>query len=123
MATTFKQGEDKKLSVLVIEGGVATDLSVCTNIKALLHVNNLVQSKYALIPETDHGMLAVDGVNINQVNIFVERDDSRNYPVGAVSICLLCSFPNVEFSDGIEVREFTFQVGRVAPGCGLNEII
>ena len=123
MATTFKQGEDKKLSVQVIEGGVATDLTVCTNIKALLHVNNVIQSKYALIPETDHGLLAVDALINNQANVFVERDDSKNYPVGAVTICLLCSFPNVEFSDGIEVREFKFQIGRVAAGCGIDEII
>jgi hypothetical protein len=123
MATTFKQGEDKKLSVQVIEGGVATDLTVCTNIKALLHVNNVIQSKYSLIPETDHGLLSVDALITNQANVFVERDDSKNYPVGAVTICLLCSFPNVEFSDGIEVREFKFQIGRVAAGCGIDEII
>lgn len=122
-ATTFKQGEDKKISVNVIENGVPKDLSVCTNVKALLHVNNALQKRYAQIPETDHGTCAVDGAITNQVNIFVERDESKNFPVGAVSIILLCSFPNVEFPDGIEVREYSFQVGRVAPGLGLNEII
>ena len=123
MAVTFNQGEDKKISVNVIEGGVATDLSVCTNVKALVKVNNVLQKRYAQIPETDHGQALVDGLTTNQVNIFVERDDSKNFPVGAVSVCLLCAFPNPEFVDGIEVREFTFQVGRVAPGCGINEII
>ena len=120
MATTFKQGEDKKISVQVIENGLPTNLTVCTNIKAQLFVNNILQTKYALIPETDHGTLAVDATNNNQCNIYVERDDSKNFPVGACSICLLCAFPNAEFTDGIEVREFTFQVGRVAPGCSVN---
>lgn len=123
MAVTFKQGEDKKISVNVIENGVPTDLSVCTNVKSLLHVNNVLQKRYALIPETDHGKAEVDGTTTNQVNTFVERDDSKNFPVGAVSIVLLCSFPNVDFIDGIEVREYKFSVGRTAPGEGINEII
>jgi hypothetical protein len=123
MAVSFKQGEDKKIEVTVIENGLPTDLSVCTNIKALLHVNNVLQKRYAIIPETDHGKCEVDLGNTNQCNVYVERDDSKNFPVGAVSICLLCSFPNVDFIDGIEVREFIFNVGRVSPGCGINETI
>jgi hypothetical protein len=123
MATTFKQGEDKKISVQVIENGLPTNLSPCTNIKVQLHVNNILQAKYSLIPETDHGLLEVDTLNNNQVNIYVERNESKNFPVGACTVCMLCAFPNPSFSDGIEVREFTFQVGRVAPGCGVNVII
>jgi hypothetical protein len=120
MATTFKQGEDKKITVQVIENGLPTNLNPCTNIKAQLYVNNILQAKYSLIPETDHGLLIVDTTNSNQANIYVERNESKNFPVGACSVCLLCAFPNTEFSDGIEVREFTFQVGRVAPGCSIN---
>jgi len=83
----------------------------------------VLQKRYAQIPETDHGNCEVDGSITNQVNTYVERDDSKNFPVGAVSICLLCSFPNVEFGDGIEVREFSFQVGRCSTGCGLDQLI
>lgn len=123
MAVLFQQGEDKKISVNVIEDGSAVDLSVCTNVKALLQVNNVQQKRYSQIPETDHGKAEVDaGVN-NQVNVYVERDDSKNFPVGAVSIVLLCAFPNPEFVDGIEVLEWKFNVGRVSLGEGINEII
>lgn len=123
MAVLFQQGEDVKISVNVIEGGSATDLSVCTNVKALVMVNNVLQKRYAQIPETDHGKAEVDAGTNNQVNIYVERDDSKNFPVGAVSVVLLCAFPNVEFTDGIEVREFKFNVGRCSLGEGINEII
>lgn len=123
MAVQFKQGEDVKISVNVIEGGTPTDLSVCTNIKAVLSVNNVRQSKYALVPETDYGKLEVDNNEDNQVNVYVERSDSKNFPVGAVTIVLLCSFPNVDFEDGVEVREFKFNVGRVSFGEGIDEII
>lgn len=122
-ATTFQQGEDQKISVQVIEAGAAVDISVCTNIKAILKVNNIEQKKYALVPETDHGTLVVDGNNNNQVNVFVERDESKNFPVGAITVILLCAFPDPEFSDGVRVQEYKFSVGRVTIGEGLNEMI
>lgn len=123
MAVLFQQGEDVKISVNVIEGGAPVDLSVCTNVKALVQVNNVLQKRYAQIPETDHGKAEVDGTTNNQVNIYVERDDSKNFPVGAVSVVLLCAFPNPEFTDGIEVLEYKFNVGRCSLGEGVNEII
>jgi hypothetical protein len=122
-ATTFQQGEDQKLSVQVIENGAAVDVSGCTNIKAILKVNNVEQKKYALVQETDHGTLAVDATNSNQVNIFVERDESKNFPVGAITIILLAAFPDTDFSDGVRVQEYKFSIGRVAPGEGTNEQI
>jgi hypothetical protein len=122
-ATTFQQGEDQKLSVQVIEAGAAVDISVCTNIKAILKVNNIEQKKYALVPETDHGTLIPDVTNTNQANIMVEREESKNFPVGAVTVILLCAFPDPEFSDGVRVQEYKFSVGRVAQGEGLNEMI
>lgn len=122
-ATTFQQGEDQKISVQVIEAGAAVDISVCTNVKAILKVNNIEQKKYALVTETDHGTLSVDSTNTNQVNIFVERDESKNFPVGAITIILLCAFPDADFSDGVRVQEYKFSIGRVTIGEGLNEMI
>jgi len=122
-AVTFQQGEDQKISVQVIEAGAAVDISACTNIKAILKVNNIEQKKYAMIPETDHGTLLVDGAITNQANIFVERDESKNFPVGAITLILLCAFPDADFSDGVKVQEYKFSVGRVTIGEGLNEVI
>lgn len=122
-AVTFKQGEDKKISVNVIELGVPMDVSGCTNIKAILKVNNVEQKKYALVPETDHGTLLVPTLPTNQIDIYVERDESRNFPVGAVTIIVLAAFPDVAFTSGERVEEYKFAVGRVAPGEGVNEVI
>ena len=123
IAVTFKQGEDKEIKVAVVENGLAVPLTGCINIKGILKVNNVIQKKYALVPETDFGSLVVDGVNTNQANIFVERAESVNFPVGAITIILLAAFPDVSFPDGERVEEFKFAVGRVTPGEGINEII
>lgn len=122
-AVTFKQGEDIKISVAVIENALPVVLTGCINIKAMLKVNNVLQKRYALIPETDFGELNVDTVNTNQANILVERTESVNFPVGAVTVILLCAFPDVAFPDGERVMEYKFAVGRVTPGEGINEII
>ena len=116
MATTFKQGEDKKISVAVIEGGTAIDLTTCTNIKAVVKVSNTEMKKYSLQEETDNGKLDVDQTETNKVNIFIEREESKNFPTGNITIILLCAFPNTDFVDGIEVREFKFSIGRVVLG-------
>ncbi|HNQ21085.1 MAG TPA: hypothetical protein PKI46_08500, partial [Bacteroidales bacterium] len=115
---TFKQGEDKKISVSVIKNGAPVDLTTCPNIKAILKVNNTEQKKYSVVGETGYGDLQVDSVNPNQVNIMVERDDSKNFPVGAISIILLPAFTDSDFADGIRVEEYKFNIGRVIPGEG-----
>jgi hypothetical protein len=122
-SVTFKQGEDKKISVNVIKEGVPVDVSVCTNIKAILKVNNVEQKKYALVAETDHGSLEVPTLPTNQIDISVERDESKNFPVGAITIIVLAAFPDVTFTSGERVEEYKFAVGRVAPGEGINENI
>lgn len=122
-AVSFKQGEDQKIELMVIEGGAAVDISTCTNIKAIVKLNNIEQKRYALISETDHGTLEVDATVTNQANIYVERDESKNFPVGAITVILLCAFTDVDFSDGIRVREYKFSIGRVSQGEGIDEVI
>lgn len=122
-STTFKQGEDKKISVNVIKEGVPVDVSVCTNIKAILKINNVEQKKYALVPETDHGSLEVPVTPTNQIDISVERDESKNFPVGAITIIVLAAFPDVTFTSGERVEEYKFAVGRVSIGEGVDENI
>lgn len=123
MAVLFQQGESVKISVNVVDAGVAKDLTNCVSIKAILNVNNIQQKRYSLVPETDHGTLEVDADIENQVNIYVQRGESRMFPVGAITIILLCAFPDPNFEDGIEVQEYKFNVGRVSLGEGINEII
>lgn len=123
MEVTFKQGEDIIIPVSVIKGGVALNLTSCPNIKAILKVNNVEQKKYALVPEVGFGKLEVDGVETNKVKITVERDDSKSFPVGNISIILLTSFTDANYADSKRVEEYKFQPGRVLQGEGTSETI
>ena len=123
MSTTFKQGEDKKITITVISKGTDVDVSTCTNIKAIIRMDNEPQKKYSLLEESDHGILLVDEDTVNKVHIFIEREHSKNFPIGQMNLVLLCSFPNSDFADGTEVREFAFNSGRVIKGNGADEFI
>lgn len=116
MNANFQQGEDQKLSVLVIENGSPVDVSACANIKAILKVGGVEQKKYALVAETDHGTLLVDNTNNNQVNIFVTRDESKLFTAGSISIVLVCPFVDTSFPGNVRHQEYKFNVGRIIEG-------
>lgn len=118
---SFKQGEDKKVSLNVVKNGVAVDLTTAINIKAILKVNSVEQKKYALTAETGFGTLEVDGVVTNQVNIFIQREETKNFPIGNITVIMLISFVDTDFPDGERVEEIKFNVGRVSQGEGIDE--
>ena len=118
---SFKQGEDKKVSIGIVKNGVAVDLTTAINIKAILKVNSAEQKKYALTAETGFGTLEVDGTITNQVNIFVQREETKGFPVGNITVILLISFVDTDFTDGERVEELKFNVGRVSLGEGIDE--
>ena len=120
---SFKQGEDKKISVSIVKNGSSVALNDCTNIKAILKVNNVEQKKYSVTHESGYGTLKVDTTNTNQLHIFVEREDSKTFPVGVVTLIVLPAFTDTEFDDGLRVEEFKFNVGRIMPGEGITEIL
>lgn len=118
---SFKQGEDKKVSIGIVKNGVAVNLTTAINIKAILKVNSAEQKKYALTAETGFGTLEVDGTITNQVNIFVQREETKGFPVGNITVILLISFVDTDFTDGERVEELKFNVGRVSLGEGIDE--
>ena len=114
---TFKQGEDAKIVLEMLDGGTNLDMSVCTNIKATLKVAGIEQMKFALVPETDYGQLEVEAApNTNKIDLFVTRDKSMNFPTGVIQVVVLAEFPDIEFPDGGKTREFSLNVGRVLKG-------
>lgn len=119
----FKQGEDIVIPVSVIKSGSPVDLSACANVKAILKVNNIEQKKYALVPETNYGTLTIDSVDTNKAKLVIERSESKDFPVGVISIILLAAFTDATFADSLRVEEYKFNVGRVLAGEAASEII
>lgn len=119
----FKQGEDIVIPVSVIKSGSPVDLSACANVKAILKVNNIEQKKYALVPETNYGTLTIDAVDTNKAKLVIERSESKDFPVGVISIILLAAFTDATFADSLRVEEYKFNVGRVLAGEAASEII
>lgn len=119
----FKQGEDKVISVEVIKNNVAVDITTCVNIKAILKNGSTELSKYALVAETGYGTLEVPGTPNNQVDVIVEREQSKNFPTGKLTMILLCAFNDNTFEDNERVEEYKFTVGSILPGEGAQEQI
>jgi hypothetical protein len=123
MSVQFKQGEDISIPVLVLKDGAAVDLSTCENVKAILKVNGVEQKKYSKTTEIDYGELTIEALTTNQANILVERDHSKEFPVGIATVILLASFTDATFESGYRTEEYKFTVGRVVAGEGSTEIM
>lgn len=117
---SFKQGEDKKILLVVSKDGTHLDISAATKIMAKMLINDVFAKNYSLTPEADYGTLEVDGTNNFQVNLFVERSDSKIFPVGVISIALDIEFIDTTFPAGTRTEEYSFRVGRVLVGQGMD---
>ncbi len=117
---SFKQGEDKKVIVEIIKNGANVDVSAAPKIQAKLYVGTTEQKRYSLTPEADYGTLEVDGTDNWKVNIFLERADTKLWPVGIISIAVVVEFTDVTFPEGTRSEEYQFKVGRVLEGKGTD---
>lgn len=124
--SNFKQGEDKKLVLKVVQNPVV-NFSTATDIRVILGVGKVMEAKkYALDPASagsEYGTLEVDGVATDTINVFIEREHSITFPVGTISATILAKYPNVEFPDGHEVKSYQLSSSRVLEGKGLNEAL
>lgn len=117
MDYSFKQGEDKKISLEVLNtAGAQVDMSVALKIKANFRVGGTVQKIFSITPASNEGTMEVDGVNNYQLNLFVERIDSINFPTGVITIDVIATFTDAEFPDNDRAEEFNFSVGSVKEG-------
>ncbi len=116
----FAQGDDKKIELLIIKNGVAVDIQDNVSVKAELFVNNQSQKVYASAPSTNEGTLNVPASPTNKVEVFVERDDSVNFPVGSGFFNVLVAFDDVAFPDGNRVESFKIYGIVVQQGVSLT---
>lgn len=107
----FKQGDDKKLELLMIKDELALDIQDAISVKANLVVNGKTQKVYSKTPTGEEGTLTVPISPVNQINLFIERDDSKLFVVGSGYIDVLLAFEDLEFPDGNFVENIT--VGRL----------
>ncbi len=121
---SIKQGEDKKIPLVIKKAGVNVDISDAVDIKAKLLIGGKFVKNYSLTPETDHGTLELDGVNNYQVNLFLERADTISFPLGKMTLALVIAFEDTDFPNGERNEEFPFNLGivRVGNGADLNII-
>lgn len=118
----FRQGEDVKLLLQIKKDGVTIDVSSAPKIKChLMKPDNTLVWKYSLLEETDYGKLEVDSINNYQVNVLVERSESKNFPVGLLKAVVAVSFIDTDFPDGIRVQEYSFTPAYVLKGNLLDE--
>ena len=120
MDFSFSQGTDKKISLLILEAGVALPLTGAISIKAVLYVGNVQQKIYSMQPSVGSGKLDVDSLVTNQVNFYIERIDSKNFPVGPMKVVVLVATTDSQFPDGDNTRAYTFNPGNVLRGDALD---
>lgn len=127
------QGEDKKLSMFIFEPGTTTlvDISSCSQIIAYLvsEIQDTVLHKYSLNDTENsdsastYGAIKKGSPN-NVVEIYVDREHSKDFQVGRYHVEVMCEFTKSagEFpDDDVEVRVFQFyNNGFVLEGFGRN---
>lgn len=117
---SFKQGEDKKVSVIIVKSGTQEDVSGCPKIMAKVCIGTVEVKGYSLTPEADFGTLEVDGTNNYQINLFFEREDTKLWPTGVITVAVVVQFTDMTFPEGTRSEEYTFKVGRVLQGLGID---
>lgn len=120
----FKQGEDKKVSVIVTDTPTVDFTTAIKIVAAIIDSNGNELKRYDNLGTTGYGVLEVDGTDTNQINIFVERADSVDFPVGVSKVYLSAELPDVAFPDEGATKSWEFKNAvRVTKGEILDEPI
>ena len=118
----LKQGDSLKVEQAILETP-AIDFTTATSLVCILFVGETEQKRYSLATKTNYGVLEVDNISTNQINLFIEREESALFTVGVLSGYLIAEFPNLDFPSSVENKSYTFNIGRVMAGKGLDEIL
>jgi hypothetical protein len=113
----LRQGEDLLLKVNIMDGTTPVALvpEDVANIIAVAYVGTTEVAKYSLNELAGHGSLDYHPTQNNAINIAVEREQSKNFPIGVLKVVTLIQFVDENFPDG-KHREFTSAIGRVIKG-------
>jgi len=122
----IKQGEDKVLNILVTDSnGVAVNCDFATSIRCGLIVKNVILKKYLDPVKEDmidgYGEILLDSLKTNQLNIFLDREDSKLFPVGYLYASLLITFEDIDLT--YKTTEYTYLVGLIEKGVMKDENI
>ena len=117
---SIRQGEDMKVLLPVVSNGTNVNISACPKIMAALLIGDQVVKNYSLTPEADYGTLEVDGTNNWQVNLFILRAESKSFPIGVMSVVLLCEFTDETFPSGTRTEQFFYRIGRCLESKGID---
>ena len=117
----FKQGDTQKVEKQVIEVP-ALDFSDATDIFCILSIGSTIQKRYSLNTRDNYGKLEVDNLINDQVNIFIDRNESINFGIGTLKGYLIVEWADAEFPSGKKTRSFDFTIGKVIVGEGLDII-
>jgi hypothetical protein len=115
----FKQGDSCKIERMITES-VSVDFSSATDIFCILSIAGVVTQRYSLNTLDNYGKLEVDGVNKNQVNLFVDRSESINFGIGTLTGYLIAEFTDADFPSGKSTKSWKFSLGKVLEGEGLD---
>ena len=120
--TKFRQGDDVKVRVQIIENPVI-DFSTATDIRVVLITNTdkKIQWRYSLDAQPDHGTLEVDGTNKDTINVFVEREQSINFAIGILRAEVMANFTDSDFPDGSRTKTWNQMTAKVSEGQALDE--
>jgi len=116
----FRQGEDVTINIPVLSNyNYPVNVSVCTDILAVLRVNNKEAAHYTLVPVPGIDQLTVDLSYNNVIKIKVTREQSKAFPLGRVSITFVLQFLDV--SGGTLHEEYTVEIGSVVTGLAKSQ--
>lgn len=119
MAVVLKQGDDSKIQVDIVDNGSPVDLTSITKIKGVIKIGTF-EEKYSLVSESGFGKISKESSPNNRVNVFVERDQSKNFPIGAMSLTLIVTTTDADFPEGERSKQYDFNIGRTTSGNGLD---
>lgn len=118
----LKQGESALINVRVYDReNVPLELSTLTAIRASLFVKGSSVAKYADSVVLGYGTLEVDTTDTTSVNLIVTREQSKLFPIGGLTVSILCEIPDVVLTD--KYYEYNTVVGNVQKGDMKNELI
>ena len=112
----IQQGEDMVIAIPVTDGTAPVDLTLATEIHAVLAVNDLPAKRYELDNDEsgDLGKCAVDGGNTGTLNVLVRSEHSKAFPLGILKANIAYVIPDDIL--GTKRVEFNFTVGAVKAG-------
>lgn len=122
----LKQGDDANLNIPVHDHfNYPVDLSQANDVRIEVLVNNKVMQNYSLSDQTaqGYGVIQVDTTYNNVLQVKLQREQTKSWPVGALTAVVLIQYNDVSIPSGFRHDEETYIVGSISKGHLVKEAL